>query len=379
MIAFAATNPCHLYDLAVCLHRRGQLGAYHSGYPRWRLRPPADFPIREHSVRTLITYAALRLPPSLRPKPHRLFRWQDAGFDRATARALTRADGASVHAMPGQALATFRRARALGMTTILNHATGPVRQQLALLEEEYRRAGLDPGDHHGFDDTYFAREAEEYALADRHCVASQIVRTQLIDSGVPADRIWVVPYSADPGRFPPPAADQPRNRNQVIYAGQLTQRKGLRVLFAAVEQLRRSRPVELHLYGPERHDIAPDLNPIRSAPWLHHHGAVPQATLAAAFRSASVLALPSWEEGFGLVVPQALQSGLPCVVSDRVGAADLIESGRNGSVFPAGDAAALAAALDDWLDHPGRFSGVAPTWDDCAERLLAYTRTLPAP
>lgn len=369
-ICISATNPCHLYDLAVALHVHGDLGCFFSGYPAWRLRPPGGFPLVARSTRTLITYGCLRLPAALRPSAHRLFRWQDQGFDRAVARSLNAASGASIHAMPGQALATFRRARELGMLTVLNHASGPVRQRLAMIEGEYRRAGLDLSQHHGYDSAYFAREDAEYAAADCHCAASSIVRSQLEAAGVAPDRIWVVPYGADPGVFHPPSPDQPRAAMRVVYAGQLTQRKGLRILFAAMRALRRSRAVELHLYGPAMPDIAPDLRDVGGEPWIVRHGTVSQRRLAQVFGESAVLVLPSWEEAFGLVVPQAMNCGLPCIVSSRVGASDLIRPGENGSVFPAGDSGALAREIDWWLDHRDHFSNPPLTWDQPA-RMIA--------
>ena len=374
-ICISATNPCHLYDLAVALHARGELGGYFSGYPAWKLHPPDGFPLVACSTRTLVTYGCLRLPAVLRPSPHRLFRWQDQGFDRAVARSLEAAGGAFIHAMPGQALATFQRARELGMLTVLNHASGPVRQQLALIEGEYRRAGLELSHYHGFDAAYFKREDAEYAAADYHCAASSIVRVQLEAAGVPSNRIWVVPYAADPAVFHPPAANHPRAPRRVVYAGQLTQRKGLRVLFAAVRALRRSSAVELHLYGRAMPDIAPDLRCIEGEPWIVRHGDVSQQRLAQAFREATVLVLPSWEEAFGLVVPQALNCGLPCVVSDRVGASDLIRPGGNGSIFPAGDADALARAIDSWMHDGRRFSQSILTWQSAAEMMIGFTRS----
>jgi glycosyltransferase involved in cell wall biosynthesis len=368
-ICISATNPCHLYDLAVALHARGELGGFFSGYPAWKLHPPDGFPLVARSTRTLITYGCLRLPAALRPPPHRLFRWQDQGFDRAVARSLEAAGGAFIHAMPGQALATFRRARELGMLAVLNHASGPVRQRLALIEGEYRRAGLNLSQYHGFDSAYFAREDAEYAAADYHCAASSIVRDQLLAAGVPLHRIWVVPYAADPEVFFPPPPDSPRAAMRVVFAGQLTQRKGLRVLFAAARALRQSNAVELHLYGPAMADIAPDLARIRDAPWITVHGAVGRDQLAAAFRAATVLVLPSWEEAFGLVVPQALNCGLPCIVSNRVGASELIRPAENGSIFPAGDSDALAREIAWWLGHRDRFSNSLLTWDEPARMV----------
>lgn len=87
-IAISATNPCHLYELARKVHRAGHLSAYYSGYPGWSLRPATGFPLRAHSWRTVAVYAALRLPPVLRPPSRVLFRWQDDAFDRWVGRVM---------------------------------------------------------------------------------------------------------------------------------------------------------------------------------------------------------------------------------------------------------------------------------------------------
>jgi glycosyltransferase involved in cell wall biosynthesis len=91
--------------------------------------------------------------------------------------------------------------------------------------------------------------------------------------------------------------------------------------------------------------------------------------LAQTFRESSVLVLPSLEEGFGLVVAQALHCGLPCIVSDRVGAKDFIEHRVNGSIFPAGDSHALADELEWWSRHPRRVKH-SYSWPDAANQLI---------
>ena len=376
-ISISATNPCHLYDLARALHAQHALGRYYSGYPRWKLRPPANFPLTTRSARTLLTYGTLRLPTTLRPAPHRLFRWQDAGFDRSVADALEGDPAQSLHAMPGQALATFRAARHHGITPVLNHASGPVRQQLALVREEYRRAGVEPARHHGFDAAYFARENEEYALAGYHCVASNIVRRQLVADGVPSDRIWVVPYGADTETFYPPEKSGGRDGTKIVFAGQLSLRKGLRIAFPAVEHARRHAPFHFHLYGPTSSEIRSTLAPWTAASWVHLHGPAPQKQLAEVFRSAAMLVLPSFEEAFGLVIVQALNCGLPCIVSDRVGAGDLIEHRRNGSIVPAGDSSALAEEILWWSEHPDAFNYRPFDWHGPARQLLHLSPSTP--
>src|SRR4029077_10026074 len=65
-----------------------------------------------------------------------------------------------------------------------------------------------------------------------------------------------------------------------------------------------------------------------------------------AYAAADCLVLPSEGETWGLVVNEAMATGLPCVVSDRGGCApDLIIPDQTGDVFAFGDADALAAAV----------------------------------
>jgi glycosyltransferase involved in cell wall biosynthesis len=152
-------------------------------------------------------------------------------------------------------------------------------------------------------------------------------------------------------------------------------RKGLRVLIAAMRALRHTHAAELHLFGPLAADFSGSLHSLLAEPGIVWHGSIAQAALADAMRQSSVLVLPSWEEAFGLVVPQALNCGTPCVVSDRVGAQDLIAPRGNGSIFPAGDVARLTEEVAWWLDHPDRFSCPPITWDGPAARLLQLTHS----
>jgi glycosyltransferase involved in cell wall biosynthesis len=77
-------------------------------------------------------------------------------------------------------------------------------------------------------------------------------------------------------------------------------------------------------------------------------GFLNQSELGRAYAAADCLVLPSgWGDTWGLVVNEAMATGLPCVVSDRVGCApDLVAPGETGEVFPMGDEAALTSALE---------------------------------
>ena len=356
-ISFAATNPCHMFPLAQAIAKLGALGCYYSGYPEWKLTPSPGMKVRTHSFRTNIVYALLRLPEKLRPSSRALFLWQDQGFDRWVGRALEGGD--FVHGMPGQCLATFRAAKRRGIRTVLNHATGPAREWVRIMKPEYHRIGLRLEDACVYDADYFHREDEEYALADFHCAASSVVREQLIALGIAPERIWQVPYGADTGIFHATGAKRTGQSFRIVFAGQAGLRKGVKTILEALQMSER-RDESIDFYGAVLGESQPDFSAYTGSTPLHTHGPVSQARLAEAFRTGSVLVLPSLEEGFGLVVPQALNCGLPVIVSDRVGAKDLIRHRENGSIIPANDPCALRRELDYWAEHPTR---IQETWE----------------
>jgi glycosyltransferase involved in cell wall biosynthesis len=374
-ISLAATNPCHLWPMAEELYRLGALGEYYSGYPKWKLCPPRGMPVRFHSFRTVVTYALYgNVPERLRPSNRQLFRWQDDGFDRWVSKVLKPAN--DFHGIPGQCLAGFRRARQLGIRTILNHATGPADQVAKLLKPEYDRLGMKVSDEGGYDSTVLSRNAEEFALADIHCCASSVVRDQLIAAGVENQRIWVVPYGADPRIWHPGSRSRsrkPGDRFKILFAGQLSVRKGLRYLLAALQKAG-TTTWQLDVYGSILEETLQDRNAYTGQVPVTYHGAVSQAELAQAMRDSDLLVVPSLEEGFGLVVVQALACGLPCAVSSVVGAKDLIAGEDKGSIFPVKDVDSLLAVLEHWAGTPLRVGGDWG-WAGPAGKLIALSKS----
>jgi glycosyltransferase involved in cell wall biosynthesis len=75
-----------------------------------------------------------------------------------------------------------------------------------------------------------------------------------------------------------------------------------------------------------------------------------QKNLSPYFHASDLLVLPSRSETWGLVVNEALHHGVPCVVSEAVGAApDLIHSNATGAVCPTGSASSLSEAITAML------------------------------
>jgi glycosyltransferase involved in cell wall biosynthesis len=138
----------------------------------------------------------------------------------------------------------------------------------------------------------------------------------------------------------------------VVSAGRLVPEKGLDLLVRAIADAGDERLcLVVAGDGPERHrlkELARELG-VR----LDIRGDLPEDGLAEEYTAADVFALLSLHETWGVVVNEAAASGLPLVVSERVGAAyDLLRDGENGFLVPAGDLEAATVALKRLADEP---------------------------
>jgi glycosyltransferase involved in cell wall biosynthesis len=139
----------------------------------------------------------------------------------------------------------------------------------------------------------------------------------------------------------------PETAPVVLFVGRFVPKKGLHHLVPAfLEVARRIPEARLLLVGD-----GPEAQRVRAlaAPALDRvifHGFAQPDRIAELYAAGDVLAAPSLDEPWGVVVNEGMAAGLPVVLSDAVGAApDLVREGENGRVVPAGDVAGLAAAL----------------------------------
>ena len=103
------------------------------------------------------------------------------------------------------------------------------------------------------------------------------------------------------------------------------------------------------------------------------------------YNQASVCVFPSVEEGFGMVVTEALASGVPVIVSENVGAKDLITDGQEGFIVPIRNARAIKEALlclyedkpkREQMAKNARLKVQNQTWEKYEEKLVGVYKEL---
>jgi glycosyltransferase involved in cell wall biosynthesis len=177
-------------------------------------------------------------------------------------------------------------------------------------------------------------------------VVGTAARESVVARGADSERVRVFANTIDVERWIERANNLPRrhdDRTSVVFSvGRLVPEKAFDILAQACAEA----GVDLMLAGdgPER-DRLQEFGTIL--------GDIPEEELARRYVEADVFALLSRHEPWGVVVNEAAASGLPLVLSDRVGAAhDLLLDGENGFLVPPDDAGRAAAALGRLAGDP---------------------------
>ena len=160
----------------------------------------------------------------------------------------------------------------------------------------------------------------------------------------------------------------------VLFSGKLSARKGVRDLISAIRALDPALRQRVTFVALGAGDLLPALVAAAAAtPSITFTcvGFQNQRELSPYYHAADLLVLPSLRsETWGLVVNEALQHGVPCVVSDRVGCApDLIVPGVTGFVSESGSIESLAGAISRGL----LLAGNRDVRDACRRQVAAYS------
>ena len=155
-----------------------------------------------------------------------------------------------------------------------------------------------------------------------------------------------LPYFSDLKRFESAGASR-RSERVFLFCGSLISRKGVDLVARAFVQLAcEFNDVRLRIAGEGelRQPLMQLLQPVSDR--VEFTGFKDWDELPQLYASADVLCVPSRYDGWGLVVPEGLASGLPVIATDRMGAAlEFVRTGVNGWLIPASDETAILQAM----------------------------------
>jgi glycosyltransferase involved in cell wall biosynthesis len=212
-----------------------------------------------------------------------------------------------------------------------------------------------------------------------------VISTPLVERaerlGVPRPRITVIPMPID--RAVATALERPlqpsRDRATLLFVGRLIERKGAAFAIEALAALvREGRPVRLVVVGegPEGDALMLLADALGVSDRVEMTGALSPADVRVRYENGGIFVMPAvtdWkgeQEGFGMVIVEAMAYGLPVVASRSGGIPDIIRDGDNGLLVPERDVPALAGAIARLLDDSSLADGLAKhARDDVRDRF----------
>lgn len=373
----------HIFDQAAQLHRHGLLHRLITDYPKfitrqWGIPDDKAVSLLWNGVLSIISRRTRTILGSTLQS--RFIRYIHDAFSRRLA-AYVPPDTDVFIGLSSFCLEAIERAKQLGITAIVDHGSLHLRTEYRLLSEEAEFVGLPPPDPATFQ-WAIDKENAEFQAGDRVLVLSKAAKRTLVAEGVAEHKVLVNSCGVNLAQF----SWRPKQDAvfRIVQCGGLNRRKGVHYLLRAFRELQLPG-AELWFVGddPRQSELAPVIKRLATEN-VRFIGRVHQSDLAAVYNQASVFVLASIADGFGMVVPQAMACGLPVIVTENVGAADIVTDGIDGFVIPIRDVDSLKEKLLLLYREAGLRSEMgaaaaakartALSWDGYGDRLASALR-----
>jgi len=144
-----------------------------------------------------------------------------------------------------------------------------------------------------------------------------------------------------------------------IFVGRIVKDKGVNELISSFEKLHSQiNSVHLILVGSEEKDLNPISKKNRETieTHLNIHAVGRQIDIRPYLLSSDAFVLPSYREGFGMVLLEAGAMGLPCITTNISGCNEIVIHGENGEIIPPRDENALYEKMKDWVVHKDKLA-----------------------
>ena len=205
-------------------------------------------------------------------------------------------------------------------------------------------------------------------------VSKGVADVMVQDGLCPKEKIRVVGYGSAGGvdieRYNPNKIESnvrnelniPEDALVFAFVGRIVKDKGINELVSAFDNINKKYPnTHLLLVGP----VETIQNPIDESTFRiieqneNIHAVGMQKDVRPYLKASDAFILPSYREGFGMVLIEAGAMGLPCITTDITGCNEIIVPGENGAIIEPRNKEALRIEMEKWLSNPDMVKSMA--------------------
>jgi glycosyltransferase involved in cell wall biosynthesis len=317
----------HAFDLAQQLEARGHLLKLITTYPKWKVTKNYDIPKKK-----IITFFFKELVERLIYKfrlskfLYFLFKHLNKYFENFASKSIDYKNTDIIIGWSGFSYKTFIKAKAYKIIKICERGSTHIKFQKEILQEEYKKFNIK----FKLNEEEIEKEIKEYNLADYISVPSNFSKKTFLENGVEERKIITTPYGVDLSIF----KNRPKTDKifRFISVGRIGLRKGSFYTLKAFDELKLPN-CELLMVGHIEDEFATIANQFKNNINILFINHVDQKLLTKFYNQSDVFIISSIEDGFAMVILQALACGLPVICTQNSGGSEEIIDGENGFIL----------------------------------------------
>ncbi len=298
-----------------------------------------------------LAFQKLRLSHFINPSVFNAFK--DNLFDSLVACEIKKLEQIDIFTgWANYSLKSLDLAKKIGAKTIIESGSCHIKEQQILLSQEYEKWGIKRNPVY---QATVNKMTEEYENTDFIMTLSDFSYQSFIRQGINPKKILKTPCGVDVDFFQQPfipGFDKPQSflattkKFRVIFVGMISLRKGISYLIEAWNKLNLpENSTELILVGNIQKDMYQVLKKLKIKKNINFFGSCSRDDLKKLYLESDAFVLPSVEDGFGMVIGEAMACGLPVICSKNTGASDIIQDGKHGFLVQAQNSEALAEKI----------------------------------
>jgi len=321
----------HAFDLAEQLEKKSHLLNLITSYPKWKICK--FYNIEKKKIKSVVLKEIIEriiIKLKLSNYLNFIFFYLNKYFEYFASKKVDYKNSDILVGWSGFSHKAFQKSKNYNIIKILERGSSHIKYQTEILLEEYKKFNLK----YKIEPNLIKQELMEYDLADFISIPSEFVKKSFLQNRIEEKKIILIPYGVNLNNFYPKKKKD--NIFRFIYVGTSSIRKGVWYTLKAFNELNLPN-AELILVGSIDSDFLPLLSEFNSNKKIKIINHVEQNKLVEFYNISDVFVISSIEDGFAMVIPQALACGIPVICTENSGGSELINSGKNGFVVPIRD------------------------------------------